>query len=78
MQALELILVLFTVILVSSVLDQVLTRLSLPLVQIAMGVIGALSSSGSLLNSPLILNCSWCCSLGLCCTTSPSTWPSEP
>lgn len=42
MQALELILVLFTVILVSSVLDQVLTRLSLPLVQIAMGVIGAL------------------------------------
>ena len=42
MQALELILALFTIILVSSVLDQVMTRLSLPLVQIAMGVVGAI------------------------------------
>lgn len=42
MQALELILALFTIILVSSVLDQVMTRLSLPLVQIAMGIVGAL------------------------------------
>ncbi|MDK7733955.1 sodium:proton antiporter [Propionimicrobium lymphophilum] len=42
MHAFELILVLFTIVLVSSILDQLLSRLSLPLVQIAMGVVGAL------------------------------------
>ncbi|WP_216388017.1 cation:proton antiporter [Arcanobacterium phocae] len=42
MQALELILLLFSVILLSTVLDQLVSGLSLPLIQIAMGLLAAL------------------------------------
>ena len=58
MAALELALVLLAVVLVSAVLDQVIPRVSLPLIQIACGVVVALFARGQIsitLNPELFL-----------------------